>query len=317
MKKLVLATAAVLSLSTGTLFAKQINGHNVLEKKNAVEISRKINNAFRNERKKVSEYNQLLQHNKKTKIIRDLIQNTVETTLDIKRQDKISAIGRINMMLKEVKKLDKKYIPIFARVFFLEYMGSIKQAKIMLNKVKHMIEKGNYQEASRMLALLKDEMDILTLNFDPVTFEKALLHLKKTVEANNFKEALKEVIPIFKTGRTIFIKETIYPLGIIKAGALIHDAYTLNMLKGKHSKEILSYIKEAEEELKLDDVLGYFYPKMLKKRYFAMMKILKSLEKKVEEKKVVKGDEYKNAEKSLNSLKEKSVTHKKVRKTVY
>jgi len=302
MKK-ILATSLI---AGSMLFA---SGHNVLTKSGDKKVEQAVAKAIQSEKNNLKAGNEVMKKSASRKEVIVAIKNMGEALFDLKRQDKVSAEAKIQYAIKTLKKIKEDVIPVEARLFILEFRGNIPLAKKMIKTAENMMKEKNYQGASEVLTLLKDEMDIMEIDVNKKALVNRLEAVLKLIKDNKLNEAFKELALTFRNPEVFVRAVGKYPLGVVKAAYLIQQAHILNNAKTKQYKDIASLIKEAKAELELDNVLGYFYTKPLQAQYKKLMKILDTLEKQAEANK--NGTKYSEAEKAVGKIKQSSVKTEK------
>ena len=177
----------------------------------------------------------------------------------LNKNKKEEAIKSIKHALKELQILSIKnhaeLLPVSSNIEIYKFAGDIKTAKELIKKVKNEVAHNKFPAARNTLEMLRDEIDIYTLNLPIATYPATLKMAEKYLKEGKIKVA-KDLLRMALT--TLVIIKNEVPLGIINAKGLIIAASKLIKEDKRKNKELaLKYLEEAEKQLKLSNILGY------------------------------------------------------------
>ncbi len=189
------------------------------------------------------------------------------------------ALGKLDVALAVNR--DLSTVPIDVDIVVNDVVADISFIKKNLEEVKRLLHKGYVQDARRLLNTLQSEIDIVIQELPLASYPPALRLAAKYVSAGKIEEA-KDVLHLALS--SLVIKEVVIPLPFVKAADLVAQAEETAKQK---PEEAVKFLKEAEKQLKLAQILGYAAGE--KKRYREAEKLLKEAEKKLEAKEHPKG----------------------------
>jgi len=160
-----------------------------------------------------------------------------------------SALGKLEVILasKKVPKL----LPIDSVVLEKEYVGTSKDIKTTLDKVRTLLNNNKVQEARALMLPLQSEIDITTISLPLGSYPDALKLAAKYVHSHEVDKA-KEVLAIASS--TFASVTEIVPIPLLKATDLIEAS---SVIAKEDKKRALAYLDAASENLKIAHALGY------------------------------------------------------------
>jgi hypothetical protein len=283
------------------------NGGNLKKVKENI-VQKDINNAIEQELKKVENEKKIINRSTNKKYVLLTIKNMGEALFYLKNKEKIKAEEKIKYVLFLLNNhLKENKVPVDNKTILIKFKGSLKDAKVLIQKAKKNIQKEKYQLASRYLNLLKDELDIVTIFVDTKNLEQRLKEINQLIKNNHLNKAFKKLALTFKDKNIVKKDLYIYPLGIIKAVYLINHSKIINNMKNKTEKDydnIVKLLKRAKKELLLDKTMGYFFNSKLQREYIYLITVLNEL---IEDAlKHKESGSYKKITNILSTIKEKT-----------
>ncbi len=204
------------------------------------------------------------------------------------------ALGKLDVALAVNK--DLSTVPIDVDIVVNDIVADLDFIKKNLEEVKRLLHKGYVQDARRLLNTLQSEIDIVIQELPLASYPPALRLAAKYVAAGKIEEA-KDVLHLALS--SLVVREIVIPLPFVKAADLVVQAE--KMAKEK-PEEAVKFLKEAEKQLKLAQILGYAPGE--KKNYREAEKLLREAEKKLEAKEHPK-EHFKRLKKIISELKAK------------
>jgi len=264
MKKIILSTIGASLLLNGVLFAKAINP-------TSQEVSAK---AVQKETQKVDD--------KRLKLVKEALSSLElsasalkelnENKSDKAKKDIELALGKLESIL--ASKHAPELLPIDQKVIVKNFIGSAKDVKASVEKVKELLDDGKIQEAGDLLISLQSEIDITTVSLPLKTYPDALKLVSKYIieeQPKKAKEILKVALSTFSETKEII------PIPLVNTLRLVEVA---SDVAKKDKEQALKYLKSANEELNKAQELGYISESTT--TYKELHKLIKGVEKEVE-----------------------------------
>lgn len=197
--------------------------------------------------------------NLEVSLIKEAVQSltlTQKVLIDISKKDIKSAIkdledaiGKLEVILASKKA--PKLLPVDNKIFAIEYVGDINTLKKAIEKVKTLVNEGKLQDARVLLNTLQSQINVITTYIPLATYPDALKLAAKYLHENKINEAATVLDTALNT---LVQEETIIPIPIVKAEALINAA---SKVAKKDKKQALAHLDVAKKELELAKALGY------------------------------------------------------------
>jgi hypothetical protein len=160
-----------------------------------------------------------------------------------------SIIGELEIVLAANK--DVSLIPINSYTLMVDVDMSSEEIVAQIEHVKTMLDNGDIQNARILLDTLQSEIDIVIENLPLATYPDAMKLASKYIIDGKLNEA-KHVMTIALN--SMIVKKIIVPLPLVRAADLV-DA--TSKIAQADKEQALKYLAEAEEEIKIAQVLGY------------------------------------------------------------
>ncbi|SFV53536.1 hypothetical protein MNB_SV-14-903 [hydrothermal vent metagenome] len=174
--------------------------------------------------------------------------------LDKNNKDKASeylakALGKLEVTLSSKKV--PELLPVDSMFVANEFIGTSKTIKEAVKLAKEFLSDYRVQEARKVLAPLKSEITISTINIPLATFPDALKEASKLIHDNKTEEA--KVVLAAALSTLVEVKKVI-PVPLVEAMELIVTASNVAQKDTDEAKKLLNL---AQEELKIAKYLGY------------------------------------------------------------
>ncbi|NPB09150.1 MAG: YfdX family protein [Thermodesulfobacteria bacterium] len=184
------------------------------------------------------------------------------------------ALGKLDVALAVNK--DLATVPIDVNIVVTDVVADLDFIKKNIEEVKRLLNKGYVQDARRLLSTLQSEVDIIIQELPLASYPPALRLAARYIAMDKIEEA-KDVLHLALS--SLVVREIVIPLPFVKAADLIAQA---EETAKKDPEAAIKYLKEAEKQIKLAQLLGYAPGE--KKRYREIEKVIKEAEKKLKEK---------------------------------
>lgn len=143
-------------------------------------------------------------------------------------------------------------VPVDGAVTVSELLATPDSIKADVKLAAELLEDNQVQAARQLLAVMQDEMVSSTTYLPMATYPDAIKEATKALIAGNKQEAQA----ILSTAlSTLVTEQSIIPLGVVRAEALLSAASEMD--KDKEKDKIKEYIAAAEGELEMARLLGY------------------------------------------------------------
>lgn len=188
-------------------------------------------------------------------------------SLEIKKPDEAitaikSAIGKLDLVLKRYPNLNFK--PIHAEKTINKLSATPKIIKLKIKTAKKQLDAGNLQEARLLLAPLVSDITLTVTSIPLGAYSKTLKSVVALIDGAKIDEAK---IALSSLLNTLVVKKIITPLPLLMAKALLMEA---KIQAGKENrsdeenKALAFKLKEARNQLKISQLLGYGDKKLFK-----------------------------------------------------
>jgi tetratricopeptide (TPR) repeat protein len=244
MKKVLVSTILANILIASSLYAEDLNSA-----ENVKSISTKAINSAKDDvvKKEVKLVEEALSSLKITAIaLQDLEENDTKKA----KEDIEKALGKLEVILSS--KDAPALLPIDNTMTVYEYIGSKDDVRNRLKIVKELLNDGKVQVARELLNGLRSELDIGVVSLPLATYPDALKLAGKYIH----DEKVKKAKSVLKLALSTFDKSiNVVPIPLIKTTKLL--AVSSELSKDGKKEEALKYLKSAEDELDVAEILGY------------------------------------------------------------
>jgi len=166
------------------------------------------------------------------------------------------ASGNLHLMLARDPELN--LVPLDINIKLLEGVHDLKTIKKLQNELEGLIKHNRYQAAKPIINSMVDELRVTVVSLPLSTYPAVIDSIAPLIDAGKWKEA-EETIRVLLN--TLVSEQQITPLGIIRAEEQINQAFQLESVgdssKKQHKNEITVLIKEAKQNIKVAEALGY------------------------------------------------------------
>ncbi|MDE1152382.1 MAG: YfdX family protein [Micavibrio sp.] len=243
----VMALLAVLAVPTARIFAAEIGA------------------AEANSKAQVEQSKQDMTTEKRKQTLseaKEAIDDTVSAlkSLDAKNsKEALSALqnatGKLEIILARDPAL--AFAPANVSAVTYDLLAGPEDVKRLHDEVESLVNDGRLQEARQIMGHLASETDILTSSIPLATYPPALKQAAKLIDAGKTEEA-KTVLQTALN--TVVVSQTVMPLPIVRAQAMLKQAETLaenKTRKPEQNKELADLLSSAETQIKFAQELGY------------------------------------------------------------
>ena len=149
-------------------------------------------------------------------------------------------------------------IPIDFQVQVLEGVTDLKTIKKLQDELDDLIDDGHYQAARPIVDSLVDEIRITTVYLPLATYPAAIDQIAPLIDAGKLDEAKQQLINLLGT---YVSEQEVTPLAIIRAEEKLTEAFQIehksDLSKQETKNKIEKLVKDAEQEIKVAQALGY------------------------------------------------------------
>lgn len=164
--------------------------------------------------------------------------------------------GKLDIILAKQPAL--ALIPADVKVDVSDFQGDAKTVEEARDRADDFLEDGNLQGARQILAELASEIRVTIINMPLGSFPTAIKEAVALIDTGKTNEAASVLNRVLNM---LVVSTEIIPLPILRAEALLDEAFELEQKKGqdkeKSSEEILKLTDAAKDKLKLAELLGY------------------------------------------------------------
>jgi hypothetical protein len=240
-------------------------------------------------------------HSKATKSVQEDVDKGVAVAAAAKRKALMSqAIGAVNDTKKALIQLDDKkpddaletlakvtgkleliisrdpslaFAPVDVDISTFDLLASPDTVQDTITLLKDLIDNGQLQQARPMMDMLASEIRYSTTTIPLATYPEAIKAISPLIDAGKFDEAKAGLQAALNT---LVINETITPLPIVRASALLEKAEQLAVNQERSDddeQELREALQSAKDQLKLAQLLGYGDKTVYKPMYEEIKKI--------------------------------------------
>lgn len=194
------------------------------------------------------------------------------------------AIGRMELIVARDPALALARVDVNVKVYDL--FASLDTLKKAVKQAKEYLDDGEVQLARPLVANLASEMVVESVNIPLATYPDAIKAVVPLIDKGEIDKAKAAIQTALNT--LVVVKEEVIPLPVVRAKELLKKAETLAEKKDRtseESKELATLLDDAENQLKMAEVLGYGKKKAFKPMY----EQLDTIREKTKDKKSGKG----------------------------
>lgn len=163
------------------------------------------------------------------------------------------AIQKTDTVLSEHPNLS--LVPIDFNIRVIDFSPSSEAAiKQITDETKKLIYQGQFQSARILLKGLASEINISTVNLPIATYPDVIRIASGLIEEGKIREAKARLLTAISN---LVIIETIIPLPIVRAEALVEEAHRLVENAKFDKKQANQLVVDAEQQVLLAQNLGY------------------------------------------------------------
>jgi len=216
-------------------------------------------------------------------IIQEAVSAILQTQKAIKaleKKDKQAALDALAMVLGKLELIMARepgltLAPVDVHLETYDLYADVSEIKKEIKKAQELLAVGKVQDARLILSNLASEVDIVITSIPLATYPQAIKKVSKLISQDKLKEAK---FALYDLLNTLVVTKHPIPLPILRAEALLKQAKKLAEKKGRsqeESKRLAKLLDQAEQQLKLAQVLGYGNAKDYKAFYAELDKIRK------------------------------------------
>jgi len=188
------------------------------------------------------------------------------------------AIGKLEVITTAHP--DLALAPVDVNVIVRDYPGDAKAIEKAVDQAGDLLDDGKVQDARHLLNALASEVDVRVINIPLATYPDAIKAVVPLIEKGKEKEAAARLQQALAT---LVVVDHITPLPVLHAQEILAHARKVvgekKSMNRKDSDKVHGLLTRAKTELERAHALGY----LDRKSYRAMLKDVRSLEKKVAE----------------------------------
>ncbi|MDY6831703.1 MAG: YfdX family protein [Thermodesulfobacteriota bacterium] len=186
-------------------------------------------------------------------------QNALKALDEKQNADALAALerasGKLTIMLGRDPEL--ALAPSHVHTVTYDILADVDEVKKLRRKIEKALDAGRVQQARHMIRHLASETVISVTNIPLATYPEAIKEAARLIDNNKTEEA-KQVLQAALN--TLVITDTIIPLPVTMAEALLKEAETLTEKKDRSEDEnnrLAELLKETRTKLEFAQALGY------------------------------------------------------------
>lgn len=230
----------------------------------------------------------------------NVILETQATIRALQKNDTRSALDSLKKAEETLDRLlagypDMKQIPVDASVEVINLAAGPDTVKAARKLVKKLVDRGELQQARRILDNLVSEIRVTTVYLPMATFPDAIRNARGLIEQGHTamaRQALEHALS------SLVIREHAVPLPVVTAEALISSASAIADSSGGLAIKML---KNARRQLETARLLGY---RVNDSRYKDLLKQIDELQRKISKGKKTEAD-FRKLKKDIRTFKQK------------
>jgi len=185
------------------------------------------------------------------------------------------ATGKLELILARDPKM--ALASMATEVVIHDLLANPETIKLMIKEAKSLLDDGEIQKARPIVSNLASEIEYRTTNIPLATYSAAIKAITPLIDAGKIEEAKKGLQEALNT--LVITTDLVVPLPKHRAEELLKLAQGLSEKKDRTNREnddLANHLKEARNQLKIAELLGYGD----KKAYKSMYDQLDEIEKK-------------------------------------
>jgi len=164
-----------------------------------------------------------------------------------------TADNQLGILLKKNPSMSEALID--TNITMSDFVGSLKGLKSNIAQAKKALEDGQVQQARAILMPLSSQLELTSEYLPLKTYPQQIKLAEKQLKAHHPKKALTT---LSVTLNTVLVKQAVVSIPLLNAQTDILTAQTLYQEDPKkNQKQVLSFLKQAKENLQLNTLLGY------------------------------------------------------------
>lgn len=158
--------------------------------------------------------------------------------------------GKLSLLIARYP--DLRMLPISSEAVVVDFQGDIQTIRKLVGEARTALEEGRVQAARTILMNLASELKIITTNLPLAVYPEALKKVAPLIDRGEIEKAKQALITALNT---LVVTETIIPLPILRAQAMVEQAAKL--AKEKKKEKALRFLENAKYQLQRAETLGY------------------------------------------------------------
>ncbi|MGD8630302.1 MAG: YfdX family protein [Gammaproteobacteria bacterium] len=176
-----------------------------------------------------------------------------------------AATGKLELILARDPEL--ALAPVGVDVVTYDLMASLDTIRAVIDEAEDYLEAGEIQLARPLMANLASEIVIRTTNIPLATYPDAIKAVTPLIDAGDIDAARAGLQAALNT---LVITEEVIPLPVLRAEQLLANAESLAENEERTSEDnetLASLLKDARQQLKMAELLGYGTKQVFKPMY--------------------------------------------------
>jgi len=197
-------------------------------------------------------------------------QKALKALEEMKKDEALNALalatGKLELILARDPKL--ALAPLATEVVTHDLLANPDTIKLMIKEAKDLLDDGEIQKARPLVSNLASQVEIRTTNIPLATYPAAIKAITPLIDNGKTEEAKERLQAALNT--LVITTDEVIPLPKHRAEQLLKLAQELSEKKERTSKEsedLTNDLKEARNQLKIAELLGYGDKKAYKPMY--------------------------------------------------
>ncbi len=183
------------------------------------------------------------------------------------------ANGKLALLLARYPELG--LIPIDSEAIVIDFTGDLEAIEETVEEAEDLLDDGKVQDARALLSPLASEIRFTTTNLPLAIYPDVMKKVAPLIDAGKIKQAKETLMEALST---LVVTESVIPLPLLRAEAMVRKASDLVHEKNPKMDEILRILENSKYQLQVAQALGYGD---IKKDYKPLYQQIEQLEKKV------------------------------------
>jgi len=176
------------------------------------------------------------------------------------------AIGKMELIVARDPALALAIVDVNVKIH--DIYGGVDTLKAAIKKAKKYLDNGEVQLARPLVAGLASEIVVESVNIPLATYPDAIKAAVPLIDKGEVEEAKTAIQTALNT--LVVVEEDVVPLPVIRTKELLKKAESLAEKEDRteeDAKELTALLEDAENQLKIAEILGYGKKKAFKPMY--------------------------------------------------